>query len=113
MFNLAVIVTPPYAAEMVTDLVLETGDVVITNVAPVLPPGTVTLDGTLADDELSLSDTVAPPAGAGAFRVTVPVELLPPATLVGLTARELKVILFKTMTVTVATLLVKVPSLAR
>lgn len=52
--------------------VLVTGIVAIVNVALVLPPGTVTLAGSLADDELSLSDTTAPPAGAGPLNVTVP-----------------------------------------
>jgi hypothetical protein len=33
--------------------------------------------------------TAAPPAGAGPFRVTVPVELLPPTKLIGLRLKEL------------------------
>src|SRR2546422_4640131 len=54
-----------------------------------VPPGeTVTLAGTTAAGLLLESVTCAPPAGAGAFSVTVPVEGLPPVTLVGLRASE-------------------------
>ena len=53
------------------------------------PGATVTLGGTVATFEGSaLSATTAPPAGAGALRVTVPVERLPPNTLVGFTLTE-------------------------
>ncbi|HZN79285.1 MAG TPA: hypothetical protein VFC01_06300 [Mycobacterium sp.] len=61
-----------------------TEDVVTVNVRLVAPEATVTLAGTLTALELSDSDTTAPPAGAAALKVTVPVEELPPATLVGL-----------------------------
>ena len=54
-----------------------------------VPPGeTVTLEGTVAAGLLLESATCAPPAGAGAFSVTVPVEELPPVTLVGLTVSD-------------------------
>ena len=46
--------------------------VVIVNAAEVLPLGTITLAGTLAAVELSLSDTIIPPLGAGPLNVTVP-----------------------------------------
>ena len=60
-----------------------TGDVVTGNVAVVAPPTTVTLAGTWAA-ELSLARaTPAPPVGAGADNVTVPVEVFPPRRLVG------------------------------
>jgi len=58
-------------------------------VALVAPAGTVTLPATVATEELLLdSVTCAPPPGAGPSSVTVPVELPPPATFVGLSASE-------------------------
>ena len=48
------------------------------------PAGTVTLVGTVASGLLLASATLAPPAGAELVRVTVPCELSPPVTLVGL-----------------------------
>jgi hypothetical protein len=97
---------------MVTDVELATGEVVIVNVALVLPPGTVTLAGSLAADELSLSDTTAPPPGAGPLKVTVPWEVLPPTTLVGFSENELNASVGETVIVTVAALLLFVPSFA-
>lgn len=56
--------------------------------ALVAPPGTVTLSGTLAaSGKLLPRFTATPTAGAGLASVTVPVEGLPPTTLVGLTVR--------------------------
>ena len=60
--------------------------VVAVKVALVAPAATVTLAGTDAALELSESETTAPPLGAAALSVTVPVEELPPVTLVGFTA---------------------------
>ena len=74
-----------------TDLLLVTEVVVIVNVALVLPAATVTLEGSLADDELSLNDTTAPPLGAGPLNVTVPLEVDPPLRLVGFKVIELSV----------------------
>lgn len=52
--------------------------VVMVNVAVVDPPGTVTLAGTVASEVLLLVRlTTVPPAGAGFFRVTVPVGVAP------------------------------------
>jgi len=82
---MALFVTPKYLAEMVTYVVLVTLMVAIVNVALLLPAGTVTLDGSLAADELSLSVTTTPPLGTGDVRVTVPWEEVPPVTLVGFT----------------------------
>ena len=60
-------------------------------VALVYPAPTVTVAGTVADGLLLLNATAAPPTGAGPFSVTVPVELFPPSTLVGLRPKELTV----------------------
>jgi hypothetical protein len=75
---------------MVTSVELTTGVVVIVNVALVLPLATVTLAGTLAAVALSLlSCTTTPPVGAGPLNVTVPWEVDPPVTPVGIAASEL------------------------
>ena len=67
----------------------ETLCVLTVKVALVWPAATVTLEGTVATDVLLLVRvTVAPPEGAAALRVTVPVELLPPLTLVGFKVSE-------------------------
>jgi hypothetical protein len=61
-----------------------TADVLTVNVAVVAPAETVTLAGTVAEP-LSLERlTTAPPTAAGLLNVTVPVEDVPPMTLVGL-----------------------------
>ena len=63
---------------------MPTATVVTVNVALVAPAATVTLAGTVATDVLLLlSVTTAPPVGAALLNVTVPVEELPPVTLVG------------------------------
>ena len=55
------------------------------NVFVFVPAATVTDDGTVAAAVFPLeSVTTFPPVGAFALRVTVPVELVPPVTLVGL-----------------------------
>lgn len=76
--------TPANPAEIVADVACATAFVVTAKVALVAPAGTVTLVGTVAAVELSESDTTAPPAGAAALNVTVPVEPLPPTTVAGL-----------------------------
>jgi hypothetical protein len=57
----------------------------IEKLALVAPAGTVMLVGTVVALELADSETTAPSPGAAAFSVTVPVDELPAATLVGLT----------------------------
>jgi hypothetical protein len=62
-----------------------TADVVAANVALVAPGATETLPGTTATPVLLLvSVTTAPPVGAPAVSVTVPCDVVPPVTLVGL-----------------------------
>jgi hypothetical protein len=72
---------------MVTDVEPATPLVVIAKVAVVAPAVTVTLAGTVAAALLLDNATDAPPTGAALLRVTVPVEELPPTTLVGFTVR--------------------------
>ena len=82
----------PHVPVMVTDVFEATALVVTVKVAVVAPAATVTLAGTLAAAVLPLDRvTTAPFAGAGPFRVTVPVEEVPPITEAGLRPTELKV----------------------
>jgi hypothetical protein len=69
---------------MVTVVTLATVLVVTENVALVAPAATVTLAGTWAAVVLLLDrETAAPPVGAAPLSVTVPVDDVPPVTLVG------------------------------
>jgi hypothetical protein len=61
--------------------------VVAVNVAVLLPAFTVTDAGTETAVLLLESDTGIPPVGAAAARVTVPVDELPPTTVVGFSDR--------------------------
>src|SRR2546428_14117870 len=78
---------------MATEVDDDTGLVLTVKVPLVAPAGTVTLEGTVAAPVLLLeSRTCAPPAGAGPFSVTVPVEdCAPPTTLVGLSVSDERV----------------------
>jgi hypothetical protein len=82
--NVALRVTPPAAAETATGVCAETALVVTVKVRLVAPAATVTLAGTLATGESSERATTVPPDGAAALSLTVPVEELPPTTVVGL-----------------------------
>src|SRR5947207_14295127 len=75
---------------MVTEVDAATALVVTVNVAEVAPAGTVTLEGTCATVVSLLdSETCAPPEGAAALKVTVPVEdCEPPTTVAGFNVRE-------------------------
>jgi hypothetical protein len=85
----AVCVKLPLDAEIVTGVGLAEAMVVIWNAAVVAPEATVTLGGTVAAEVLLLDNvTTVPPLGAGPFRFTLPVEELPPLTLVGLSVSE-------------------------
>ena len=71
-------------AVIVAVVVLDTECVEIVKLALLVPAATVTLDGGVAADELEFSATVAPPDGAAAVSVTVPVDDEPAVTEVGL-----------------------------
>src|SRR3954451_19586813 len=70
---------------MVAVVAAATEVVVAVNVLLVAPAATVTLVGTVTAAELSDNVTTAPPAGAAALSLTVPVDEVPPTTAVGLT----------------------------
>ena len=89
--SVAVRLTPPYVAVNVTAVTVATDEVVTVKVLLVDPAGTVTLAGTDAAAELSDSDTIAPPLGAAALSLTVPVDDAPPTTVVGLSVRDVSV----------------------
>jgi hypothetical protein len=73
----------------VTEVELATELVVTEKVAVVEPAATVTLAGTCAAAVLLLVRvTVAPPVGATALNVNVPLAEAPPVTLVGVTTTE-------------------------
>jgi len=70
-------------AEIVADAVAETAVVLTVKVAELELAGTVTDAGRVALPLPEESDTVAPPGPAAPFKVTVPVEEVPPVTEVG------------------------------
>lgn len=82
--NVAVLLTPPAVTVMVEDVVAVTFLVETVKVTVVAPAGTVTLVATVAAVvRLDASVTTVPPAGAGPFKVIVPVLEAPPFTDVG------------------------------
>jgi len=87
-------VAPAYEAEMSANENDVTVLVFAVNVALVAPAGTVTLAGTVTRVVLLLdSVTTAPPAGAGAPRITVPVEGVPPMTVLGFRSTACSIVL--------------------
>jgi hypothetical protein len=74
----------------VTEVDAATAVVVTVKVALVEPAATITLAGVAADVMFSESVICDPPAGAGPFSLTVPVDEVPPVTLVGLRLTELR-----------------------
>ena len=87
--RVAVWVTPPADAEILTEVELLTLLVEIVKVALWAPAGTVTLAGTVATPVLLLASvTSVPPGGATSSSATVPCEVLPPWTEVGLSAKR-------------------------
>jgi hypothetical protein len=74
---------------MFVDVETRTMDVYTLKLALATPAGTVTLAGMLAAELLLDSATTAPPGGAAALSVTVPVEdCSPPTTLAGFSVNE-------------------------
>jgi hypothetical protein len=72
----------------VTETALNTDFVEAVNVAVVFPAATVTDAGTVAEVSLLARETLAPPEGAALVSVTVPLEDVPPVTLVGLSVTD-------------------------
>ena len=88
----------PVVATRVAVTLAETGLVVIEKVAEVAPAATVTVVGTVALELFDVRPMDVPPGPAGPFRVTVPVDGVPPATVLGVAVNV----------VTVAGLIVKI-----
>jgi hypothetical protein len=79
------LVIPSRDADIVTTVYRFIVAVVMRKVAVAFPAATVTVEGTAALAELLLDKfTTKPPVGAAAVNVTVPTEVLPPRTVVGL-----------------------------
>src|SRR5262249_23085285 len=88
--NTADFVTPPEEALIVTLVLAGTAVAVVTvNDADVAPAAIVTLAGTPATLTLLLESATGVAAVATALRLTVPVEVVPPATLAGSSVRPL------------------------
>src|SRR3989442_1754025 len=83
-------VTPPKDAQMVAELAAATGQVDTVKAALVSPAAIVTIAGTLATAALLLESDTTAGLAVPAPKVTVPVEELPPSTLVGLTVTALR-----------------------
>jgi hypothetical protein len=82
------LVTPTALAEIVAVDFELTFVVLTTKVIEVFPAGIVTVAGTVAPLSLLARVTTKPPVGAAAEIFTVPVEVLPPVTVVGLSVSD-------------------------
>ncbi len=85
---------PPEVAVTTPVVVEPTIFVLIVKVAEFEPEGTVTKFGTMTDGSLLFSVTISPPAGALDRSVTVPVEVFPPATELGVISNPVAEMLF-------------------
>ena len=77
-------VVVPTIAPIVTTVFVVTADVAIGKVTDVWPGAILTAPGGLATELLVVNVAEIPSGGAGEFKSTVPVALVPPGTLVGL-----------------------------
>ena len=81
-----------YSAVITTEVGRETWLVVTLKLADVAPAGRIMFAGTIATFGLLLKRLItAPPEGAGALSVTIPVEINPPRRLAGLRVSVLSV----------------------
>jgi hypothetical protein len=87
---LALRLAPWYVPVTVHVVVTRTRPVLTVKVALLAPAGMVTVPGAEHAPLLSETETTAPPAGAGPFSVSVPVELSRPTTLVGLSVSDVR-----------------------
>ena len=90
----AVSVVPPDLPVIVALVEYDTLEVPTAKETDVAPNGTMTKAGRTAEVELQLSKTTSPPAGAAEESVTVPVDVAPPITDVGLTVNPFNVKVF-------------------
>lgn len=87
--RVAVLMILPWDAVIVAVIFRLPLVVVILKLADELPERIVTVAGTLARAGWLLDKfTTIPPEGAGALSVTVPIEVAPPATVVGLSVKD-------------------------
>jgi hypothetical protein len=90
MLSFSLTVVPLYVAEIMAEADEVTALVLMANVAVLFPPAaTVTVSGTIARAGLLLESlTTAPSAGTKPVILTVPVDALPPATILGSSVSE-------------------------
>src|SRR5262249_46654900 len=87
-FTVSTAVFSPVKLALIVTAVLEVTPTLVTvNVPVVAPAATVTVAGTVAAGLLEASETAAPPVGAAAFNVTVPVLVAPDITAIGARTR--------------------------